>query len=56
MGKGYRDGDAPWRFSGRALYQLNLVKSSEARKHVPADLKLVELFGYTLCGVYLARY
>jgi hypothetical protein len=56
MGKGYRDGDAPWRFSGRALYQLNLVKSSEARKHVPADLKLVELFGYTLGGVYLARY
>ena len=53
MGKGYRDGDAPWRFSGRALYQLNLVKSSEARKHVPADLKLVELFGYTLGGVYL---
>ena len=56
MGRGYRDGDAPWRFSGRALYQLNLVKSSEARKHVPKDLKLVELFGYTLGGVYLARY
>jgi hypothetical protein len=56
MGKGYRDDDVPWRFSGRALYQLNLVKSSEARKHIPADLKLVELFGYTLGGVYLARY
>jgi hypothetical protein len=26
------------------------------RKHVPADLKLVELFGYTLGGIYLARY
>ena len=56
MGGGYSDEDAPWRFSGRALYQLNLVKSSEARKHVPADLKLVELFGYTLGGIYLARY
>lgn len=56
MGGGYRDDDAPWRFRGRALYQLNLVKASEARKHVPADLKLVELFGYTLGGVYLARY
>ena len=53
---GYSDDSAPWRFAGRALYQLNLVKSSEARKHVPADLKLVELFGYTLGGVYLARY
>ena len=56
MGGGYRDSDVPWRFTGRALYQLNLVKSAEARKHVPSDLKLVELFGYTLGGVYLARY
>ena len=56
MGGGYRDDDAPWSFRGRALYQLNLVKASDARKHVPADLKLVELFGYTLGGVYLARY
>ena len=56
MSGGYRDGDAPWRFTGRALYQLNLVKSSEARKHVPGDLKPVELFGYTLGGVSLARY
>lgn len=55
-GGGYSDDKAPWRFEGRALYQLNLVKSSEARKHVPADLKLVELFGYTLGGIYLARY
>jgi hypothetical protein len=28
---GYSDDAAPWRFAGRALYQLNLVKSSEAR-------------------------
>ncbi len=55
-GGGYKASDAPWRFQGRALYQLNLVRASEARKHVPADLKLVELFGYTLGGVYLARY
>ena len=56
MSGGYRDDDAPWSVRGRALYQLNLVKASDARKHVPADLKLVELFGYTLGGVYLARY
>ena len=56
MGGGYGNDKAPWRFTGRALYQLNLVRSSEARKHVPKDLKLVELFGWTLGGVYLARY
>ena len=56
-GKGYGGKNrAPWRFQGRALYQLCLIKSSDARKHVPDDLKLVEAFGYTLGGVYLARY
>ncbi|KAF8067121.1 NDX1 [Scenedesmus sp. PABB004] len=47
---------APWTFTGRALYQLSLVKADEARKYVPPELKLVEFFGYTLGGVYLARY
>ena len=28
----------------------------QARKFVPQDLPLVELFGYTLGGLYLARY
>eukprot|EP00775_Hariotina_reticulata_P007860 gene7860-8056_t len=28
----------------------------QARKHIPKELKLVECFGYTLGGVYLARY
>lgn len=48
--------EAPWIFKGKALYQLQLVKESEARKHTPAGLPLVSLFGYTLGGFYLARY
>mmetsp|Transcript_2815 Transcript_2815/g.5848 ORF Transcript_2815/g.5848 Transcript_2815/m.5848 type:complete len:281 (-) Transcript_2815:281-1123(-) len=52
---GYDD-PPPWKFGGRALYQLQLVRSKEARKHVPSNLKLVEAFGYTLGGLYLARY
>ncbi|PNW85602.1 hypothetical protein CHLRE_03g194450v5 [Chlamydomonas reinhardtii] len=48
--------EAPWVFKGKALYQLQLVKSDEARKYVPDKFKLVELFGYTLGGFYLARY
>ena len=31
-------------------------RASEARKHIPENLKLVSLFGWTLGGVYLARY
>ncbi|MEW5303150.1 MAG: hypothetical protein WDW36_005870 [Sanguina aurantia] len=46
----------PWTFKGRALYQLQLVPVSEARKHVPEQFKLVELFGHTLGGFFLARY
>jgi len=48
--------NGPWIFRGKALYQLHLVKVSEAKKTVPSDLQLVSLFGYTLGGVYLARY
>jgi hypothetical protein len=39
-----------------ALYQLHLVKSTTARAFVPPDLRLVEAFGYTLGGMFLARY
>lgn len=39
-----------------ALYQLHLVKASTARAFVPRDLRLVEAFGYTLGGMFLARY
>ena len=61
MGKGGKGGydadkNGPWIFKGKALYQLHLVKVSEAIKSVPSDLQLVSLFGYTLGGVYLARY
>jgi hypothetical protein len=49
-------GKAPWTFKGRAWYQLSLVRADEARRHVPASLPLVELFGWTLGGFYLARY
>lgn len=48
--------EAPWIFRGKALYQLQLVKESEARKHTPAELPLVTFLGYTLGGFYLARY
>ncbi|CAG9465551.1 unnamed protein product [Pedinophyceae sp. YPF-701] len=54
MGRGYKE--APWVFEGRALYQLNLVRSSEAKKYVPPDLKLVEFAGWTLGGWFLAKY
>ena len=33
-----------------------VCRASEARKHIPPELKLVSLFGWTLGGVYLARY
>ena len=35
---------------------LHASRAEDARKHVPEDLKLVSLFGWTLGGIYLARY
>ncbi|KAG8092145.1 hypothetical protein GUJ93_ZPchr0012g22156 [Zizania palustris] len=52
---GYGQGP-PWVFRGSALYQLHLVKAATARAFVPKDLRLVEAFGYTLGGMFLARY
>ncbi|XP_058102973.1 protein NEOXANTHIN-DEFICIENT 1 isoform X5 [Magnolia sinica] len=52
---GYVDGP-PWLFKGSALYQLHLVKADIARSFIPKDLRLVEAFGYTLGGFFLARY
>ncbi|XP_062205682.1 protein NEOXANTHIN-DEFICIENT 1-like isoform X2 [Phragmites australis] len=52
---GYQHGP-PWVFKGSALYQLHLVKASTARAFVPRELRLVEAFGYTLGGMFLARY
>lgn len=46
----------PWVFKGRALYQLHLVKAEIARKLIPKELKLVQAFGYTLGGIFLAHY
>ncbi|KAJ8459064.1 hypothetical protein OPV22_031990 [Ensete ventricosum] len=46
----------PWLFRGRALYQLHLVKADIARALIPNKLKLVEAFGYTLGGLFLAHY
>lgn len=48
--------DPPWEFQGKALYQLSLVRVEDARKYVPAHIPLVQIFGYTLGGLYLARY
>lgn len=46
----------PWIFKGRALYQLHLVKAETARAFVPKEFRLVEAFGYTLGGFFLASY
>ncbi|XP_065853285.1 protein NEOXANTHIN-DEFICIENT 1 [Euphorbia lathyris] len=49
-------GKPPWRFKGSALYQLHLVKSETAKAFIPKEFKLVEAFGYTLGGFFLANY
>ncbi|KZV44076.1 hypothetical protein F511_10747 [Dorcoceras hygrometricum] len=51
-------GKPPWVFKGRqvALYQLHLVKAETARAFIPKEFKLVEAFGYTLGGFFLANY
>ncbi|KAJ6712946.1 hypothetical protein OIU79_009021 [Salix purpurea] len=49
-------GKPPWIFKGRALYQLHLVKSEIARAFIPKEFRLVEAFGYTLGGFFLASY
>ncbi|XP_042454275.1 protein NEOXANTHIN-DEFICIENT 1-like [Zingiber officinale] len=46
----------PWLFRGRALYQLHLVKAEIVRAFIPKEFKLVEAFGYTLGGLFLAHY
>ncbi|XP_019443837.1 PREDICTED: protein NEOXANTHIN-DEFICIENT 1 isoform X2 [Lupinus angustifolius] len=49
-------GKPPWIFRGSALYQLHLVKAEKAQACIPKELKLVEAFGYTLGGFFLASY
>ncbi|XP_057773867.1 protein NEOXANTHIN-DEFICIENT 1 isoform X2 [Salvia miltiorrhiza] len=49
-------GKPPWVFKGSALYQLHLVKAETARAFIPKDFRLVEAFGYTLGGFFLANY
>ncbi|CAK9144397.1 unnamed protein product [Ilex paraguariensis] len=49
-------GKPPWIFKGRALYQLHLVKAKTARAFIPKEFRLVEAFGYTLGGFFLASY
>ncbi|KAL0814659.1 hypothetical protein Bca101_071102 [Brassica carinata] len=39
-----------------ALYQIHLVKAATARAFIPKELRLVEAFGYTLGGFFLASY
>ncbi|KAF8096547.1 hypothetical protein N665_0306s0004 [Sinapis alba] len=46
----------PWIFKGSALYQIHLVKAATARAFIPKELRLVEAFGYTLGGFFLASY
>ncbi|KAF3569407.1 hypothetical protein DY000_02019000 [Brassica cretica] len=43
-------------FGFSALYQINLVKATTARAFIPKELRLVEAFGYTLGGFFLASY
>ncbi|KAK9063566.1 hypothetical protein SSX86_017436 [Deinandra increscens subsp. villosa] len=49
-------GKPPWIFKGSALYQFHLVKTEIARVIIPKELRLVEAFGYTLGGFFLAKY
>ncbi|CAK8534906.1 unnamed protein product [Lathyrus sativus] len=49
-------GKPPWIFKGSALYQLHLVKAEKARACIPKEFKLVEAFGYTVGGFFLASY
>ncbi|XP_045801061.1 protein NEOXANTHIN-DEFICIENT 1 isoform X1 [Trifolium pratense] len=49
-------GKPPWIFRGSALYQLHLVRAEKARTCIPKEFKLVEAFGYTLGGFFLASY
>ncbi|KAM1303942.1 hypothetical protein FF1_021557 [Malus domestica] len=49
-------GKPPWIFKGSALYQLHLVKAATVRACIPKDFRLVEAFGYTLGGFFLANY
>ncbi|GAB2297520.1 hypothetical protein Dimus_031620 [Dionaea muscipula] len=49
-------GKPPWRFKGSAMYQFHLVKSEVARALIPKEFTLVEAFGYTLGGFFLAKY
>ncbi|KAK3018268.1 hypothetical protein RJ639_004503 [Escallonia herrerae] len=46
-------GKLPWVFKGR---QLHLVKAETARVFIPKEFRLVEAFGYTLGGFFLASY
>ncbi|KAH6559318.1 hypothetical protein KP509_1Z013800 [Ceratopteris richardii] len=46
----------PWIFRGRAFYQIHLVKADVAKRFIPSELKIVQAFGYTLGGFYLAQY
>jgi hypothetical protein len=46
--RNYGDGP-PWIFTGRALYQLHLVKAEVARHFIPPELKLVQAFGCISC-------
>lgn len=47
---------SPWIFRGRAFYQLHLVKVEVAKRFIPSELQIVQAFGYTLGGLYLAQY
>ncbi|KAK9934279.1 hypothetical protein M0R45_021429 [Rubus argutus] len=49
-------GKPPWIFKGRALYQLHLVKAATVRSCIPKEFRLVQAFGYTLGGFFLASY
>lgn len=49
-------GKPPWIFKGSALYQFHLVKAEIAKAIIPKEFRLVEAFGYTLGGFFLANY
>lgn len=46
----------PYTFGAQLWYQLQLVPVQTARKNIPEPVPIVSLFGWTLGGVFIARW
>ncbi|EYU28459.1 hypothetical protein MIMGU_mgv1a021392mg, partial [Erythranthe guttata] len=46
----------PWIFKGSAVYQIHSVRVDSVRPFIPKEFKVVQNFGYTMGGFFLANY